>query len=70
VLWDAGGHYNYITHLLVHILPGSVKTIIATFPGCVKNNSKYFQDVPVQGDMNNEVGSGCVQRMWAGDENQ
>ena len=60
---------------LVHILPGSVKTIITTLPGCVKNNWKYFPDVPVEGDMN-EVEAGvsreCGQAMrinelyWSG----
>ena len=45
-------------------------TIITELPACVKNNFKYFPDVPVKGDMNKDVGSGCLQRMQAGDENQ
>ena len=31
---------------------------------------KYFPEIPVQGDMNNEVRSRCLQRMLVGDENQ
>lgn len=53
---------NVIITLLLHF--SSVKIIITTLP------NKYFVDIPVQVDMNNEAGSRCFHRMWVGDENQ
>ena len=67
MLQDEGWGVNVIFTLLIEFgtyTSGSVKTIILYF--LVVSTT----GVPVQGDMNNEVGSGCVQRMWAGDENQ
>lgn len=57
-------HY-YISHWIWYVhFPSCINT---TLPRC---NLKYFPDVAVQGDINNEVGSGCLQRMQVGDENQ
>ena len=63
MLQDEGWGVNAIVTLLIEFstyTSGSVKTI-------------YFlvvstTGVPVQGDMNNEVGSRCFHRMWTGND--
>jgi len=61
MLWDAGGQSMSLLHYALDL-------VLTLLPKQLLQH--YFLGIPVQDDMNNEVGSGCFHIMWAGDENQ